>query len=122
MADLNIPNLNKRSDKYLFKKKLTLRRKSKSKLLGESFFMMFFSLLLIYLNYLIPNKISLFRNFLITSEKSFQLIIDLLFNLYSISLVIFIFISLVLSLILFSGSLYRIIKVFKRKTKKISYK
>jgi len=29
MADLNIPNLKIKSDKYIFKKKLNLRRKSK---------------------------------------------------------------------------------------------
>jgi len=38
MADLNIPNLNIKPDKYIFKKKLNLRRKSKRRLFTESFF------------------------------------------------------------------------------------
>ena len=36
MSDLNIPNINK-NDKYLFKNKLPLRRKSKRRLLIEIF-------------------------------------------------------------------------------------
>ena len=42
MADLNIPNLNKNTDKYSFKKKLFLKRKSKRKLINEAFIMLFF--------------------------------------------------------------------------------
>jgi len=56
MADLNIPNLNIKSDKYIFKKKLNLRRKSKRRLFTESFFLFILSVLLVYINYLIPNK------------------------------------------------------------------
>ena len=59
MADLNIPNLNIRSDKYIFKKKLNLRRKSKKRLVTESLFLFILSFLLVYINYLIPNKLSL---------------------------------------------------------------
>ena len=50
MVDLKLLNLNKNSNKFLFKKKLSLRRKSKSKLVKESFIMISFSILLIYLN------------------------------------------------------------------------
>ena len=42
MADLNIPKLNMNSDKYIFKKKLSLRRKSKKRLFIESAFLFFF--------------------------------------------------------------------------------
>ena len=122
MADLNIPNFNKKSDKYLFKKKLTLRRKSKKKLLSESFFMLILSFLLIYLNYLIPKKTFLFNNFITTFEKSFLVLIDLLSYLYQIMIVIFILISLTVAIILLLGSFYRLYKVLKRKTKQISYK
>ena len=62
MADLNIPNLNIKSDKYIFKKKLNLRRKSKKRLFTESFFLFFLSVLLVYINYLIPNKKLLLQN------------------------------------------------------------
>jgi len=47
MADLNIPNLNIKTDKYIFKKKLNLRRKSKRRLFTESFFLFILSVLLI---------------------------------------------------------------------------
>ena len=91
MADLNIPNLNIKSDKYIFKKKLNLRRKSKRRLFTESFFLFILSVLLVYINYLIPNKNLLFQNLPSTINKSFLLLIELFSNLYEIFLVIFIF-------------------------------
>jgi len=56
MADLKIPNLNIKPDKYIIKKKLNLRRKSKRRLFIESAFLFILSLLLVYINYLNPNK------------------------------------------------------------------
>jgi len=73
MADLNIPNLNIKSDKYIFKKKLSLRRKSKRILLTESFFLFILSVLLVYINYLIPNKNLLLQNLPSTFNKSFSI-------------------------------------------------
>ena len=122
MADLNIPNLNKKSDKYIFKKKLSLRRKSKKRLFNESAFMFFMSLFLVYINYLIPNKKLLFQNLPITLNKSFILIIDLFSYVYDIFLVIFLLTSTVVTLILLAGSLYRLFRIAKRKTRMISYK
>ena len=122
MADLKIPNLNMNSNKYIFKKKLSLRRKSKKRLFIESAFMFILSLFLIYINYLIPNKNLLFQNLPKTLNKSFILLIDLFSNLYEILLIIFIFISSIITLILLIGSFYRIFRVLKRKTKLISYK
>ena len=122
MADLKIPNLNVNSNKYIFKKKLSLRRKSKRRLFGESAFMLILSLLLVYINYLIPNKTLLLQNLPTTLNKSFFLIIELFSNLYELLLVIFIFISALLTLILLVGSLYRIYKITKRKTRVINYK
>ena len=122
MADLNIPNLNNKPDKYIFKKKLNLRRKSKKRLFTESFFLFFFSILLVYINYLIPNKNFLLRNLPLTINKSFLLIIDLFSYLYEIFLVIFIFASYFTALILVVGSFYRLFRVSKRKSKQISYK
>ena len=121
MADLKIPNVNKKSDKYIFKKKLSLRRKSKIRLFTESAFMFILSLLLVYINYLIPNKTILIQNLPVTFNKSFILIIELLSNLYEIFLVIFIFISSIITFILLTGSFYRLFKIVKRKTQ-ISYK
>jgi len=122
MADLNIPNLNIKSDKYIFKKKLNLRRKSKKRLFTESFFLFLFSILLFYLNYLIPNKNFLLQNLTTTISKSFFLMINLFSYLYEIFLVIFIFVSSFTGLILMLGSLYRLFRIFKRKSKKIIYK
>ena len=122
MADLNIPNLNMKSDKYIFKKKLSLRRKPKKRLFIESAFMFISSLSLIYINYLIPNKNLLLQNIPITLNKTFSLIIDIFSNLSEIFLVIFIFISSLVSLILFIGGFYRIVRLAKRKTRTINYR
>ena len=122
MADLNIPNFNMKSDKYIFKKKLSLRRKSKRRLFTESAFLFVLSFLLVYINYLIPNKNLLLQNLPTTFNKSFLLIIDLFLNLYEIFLVGFIFVSSFTSLILMMGSFYRLFRISKRKSKQIIYK
>ena len=122
MADLNIPNLNIKSDKYIFKKKLNLRRKSKKRLFTESFFLFVFSVLLVYINYLIPNKNLLLKNLPSTFNKSFLLLIDLFSYLYEIFLVIFIFASSFTALILMLGSFYRLFRISKRKSKQVIYK
>ena len=122
MADLNIPNLNTKSDKYIFKKKFNLRRKSKRRLFTESFFLFILSALLVYINYLIPNKNLLLQKLPSTFNKSFLLLIDLFSNLYEIFLVIFIFASLFTALILIIGSFYRLFRISKRKSKQIIYK
>ena len=122
MADLNIPNLNSKSDKYIFKKKLNLRRKSKKRLFIESFFLFILSVLLLYINFLIPNKNLLLQNLPSTINKTFLLLIDLFSYFYEILLVIFIFVSTIIALILMIGSFYRLLKVTKRKSKQILYK
>ena len=122
MADLKIPNLDMNSNKYIFKKKLSLRRKSKRRLFIESAFMFSFSLFLVYINYLIPNKNLLLQNLLTTLNRSFILFIDLYGNLSEIFLLVYVFISYVISLILLVGSLYRVIRIIKRKTRIINYK
>ena len=122
MADLKIPNINMNSNKYIFKKKLSLRRKSKRRLSIESAFLFILSLLLVYLIYLIPNKYLLLQNLPFSLNKSFVLAIDLFLNFYDIFLVFFIFVSSFISLILMIGSFYRLFRVVKRKSKKIIYK
>jgi len=122
MADLNIPNLNIKSEKYIFKKKLNLRRKSKRRLFTESFILFILSFLLVYINYLIPNKNLLLQNLPSTFNKSFLLLIELFSYLYEILLVIFIFASSFTALILMIGSFYRLFRVSRRKSKQISYK
>ena len=114
MADLNIPNLNIKPDKYIFKKKLNLRRKSKKRLFTESFFLFIFSVFLVYINFLIPNKNLLLQNLPSTFNKSFLLLIDLFAYLYEIFLVIFILVSSFAALFLMVGSFNRLFKVSKR--------
>jgi len=122
MADLNIPNLNIKSEKYIFKKKLNLRRKSKKRLFTESFLLFILSALLVYINYLIPNKNLLLQNLPTAFNKSFLLIIELFSYLYEVFLVIFMFLSSFTALILMIGSIYRLFRVAKRKSKQIIYK
>ncbi len=122
MADLNIPNFNMKSDKYIFKKKLSLRRKSKKRLFAESSFLFILSILLAYINYLIPNKNLLLQKLSTTFNESFILILDLFSNLVEIFLVIFIFVSSFTALILMIGSFYRLLRIVKRKSKRIIYK
>ena len=122
MVDLNIPNLNIKSDKYIFKKKLGLRRKSKRRLFTESAFLFILSLLLVYINYLIPNKNLLLQSLPKTFNKSYVLFIDLLSSLFEIFLVIFIFASFFTALILMVGCFYRLFRVYTRNSKKKIYK
>ena len=122
MADLNIPNLNIKSDKYIFKKKFNLRRKSKRRLFTESFFLFILSVLLVFINYLIPNKKLLLQNLPSTFNKSFLLLIELFSYLYELFLVIFIFVSSFTALVLIIGSFNRLFKLSKRKSKQIIYK
>ena len=122
MADLNIPNLNIKSDKYIFKKKLNLRRKSKRRLFTESFFLFILSVLLVYIIYLIPNKNLLLQNLPSTFKKCFLLLIELFSYLYEIFLVIFIFVTSFSVLIFMIGSFNRLFRVSKRKSKQIVYK
>ena len=110
------------SDKYLFKKKLNLKRKSKRRLFTEFAFLFSLSLLLVYVNYLIPNKILLLKNLTDNLNNSLMLMIDLVYNLFEVFLIIYFFASSILALILMVGSFYRLFRIFKRKTKQISYK
>jgi len=122
MADLKIPNLYKNSDKFLFKKKLSLRRKSKGKLIKESFVLLLLSVFLIFLFNIIPNKLSVFNNFqnniiifLTTISKSIS-------YLYEICLVLFIIVIVIFNLFLLLGVFSRVKKILKRKSRQISVK
>ena len=122
MTDLQIPSLNMNSNKYIFKKKLSLRRKSKKRLFIEAAFMFILSLFLVYIIYLIPNKNSLLQNLPNNLNKSFLLIIDLFSNIYEIFLVILIFMLALITLILLIGSFYRLFRITKKREKQVNYK
>ena len=122
MADLKIPNLNKKSDKFFFKKKLTLRRKSKRKLITESFLMFSLSIFIIYLNFLIPDKKIIFDNFFINVNSLLSRLSESFSYFYEICLAILIVLSMIFSMILLLGVFSRLIKIAKRKTRQISFK
>ena len=122
MADLKIPNLNKYSENFIFKKKLKLRRKSKRRLLKEAFAMFLVSFLIIFLIISIPNKKIIYDNFFINLQMLYELIIKAFLSLYEIGLLFFIVLSSISSIILIFGAFLRITKILRRKTKKISYK
>ena len=122
MTDLKIPKLNKYPNKLFSKKKLSLRRKSKSKLTIESIVMLIISFLILYLNYLIPNKTIIFNNLVGNFGKILTNVYDSLFYIYQIILVLFIVSSLILALILILGSIIRIIKILRRKTKNVQFR
>ena len=109
------------SNKFIFKKKLNLKRKSKRRLCIESAAMFSMSFFLVFLNYLIPNKVLLLKGIPNNINESFILIFELFLKLLDICLVIFIFVSFLVSFILLLGSFYRLLRVFRRKTKNISY-
>ena len=122
MSDLKIPNLNKNSDRFFFKKKLSLRRKSKGKLIKESFVMFSFSIFIFYINYLIPNKRIIFDNFINNIGKLITNILDSISYSYEICLAIFIVFSLIFALILMLGAFSRLMKIVKRKSRQIRFK
>ena len=121
MADLKIPNLNKNSDKFFLKKKLSLRRKSKRKLKNESILMLFFSMFWIYLVYLVPNKESIFDNFFNNFAKLLANISDSVSYFYEICLAIFIVFSLIFSFLLILGVFSRLFKIYK-KSNQVTYR
>ena len=121
MADLKIPYLKKNSDKFLFKKKLSYRSKSKRKLIKESFVMFSFSAFLIYIFYIIPNKSLIFNNFFNNVIQLKNLTLRSFTYFYEIFLVLFIIVSITFSIILIVGVISRIIKIIKKKSKQIKY-
>ncbi len=122
MSDLKIPNLNKNSDRFFFKKKLSLRRKSKNKLIKETFVMFSFSFFIFYINNLIPNKKIIFDNFLGNFGKLINNILDSISYFYEICLAIFIVFSLIFAFILMLGAFTRISKIVKRKSRQIRFR
>ena len=121
MADLKIPKLNKSSDKFFLKKKLSLRTKSKRKLTNEFFVMLSFGIFIICLISRIPNKLEIFNNFFYNSGELISNILGSISYFYEIFLAIFIVISLVFALILILGSFSRFIKILKIRSRKTTF-
>ena len=122
MTDLKIPKLNRNSNKYLFKTKLSLRRKSKRKLIIESFLMLLLSNLILLVNYAIPNKKLIFNRFFNNFNELISEMLGVFSLLLEIFLAIFIITSLIFVIALLIGAFFRIFKILKRKTKQITFK
>jgi len=121
MSELKIPILNNRSRQYLFKNKLTIKRKSNMKLFSESLFMFISALVLIFFNYLIPQKKILIYSFTNNIYQIYKNFLNFFKYFYQILLVLFIIFGLILSILLIIGALNRIYKILRRKTRKLKY-
>ena len=121
MSELKIPNLNNRSRQFLFKNKLTIKRKSKRKLFSESVLMFISSFLLIFLNYLIPQKKILFYSFIDNIYQIYMNFLNFFKYFYQILLVVFMIFTLITSTLLIIGALYRIYKILRRRTRKFKF-
>ena len=115
-----MPRLKNKSRQYLFKNKLSIRRKPKRELIRESFLMMIFGLFLLFINYFIPHKIELFNSFKKNIFDIFNNILEILFYSLEIFIVLLITSTILLSLFLIVGSINRIVKVIMHKSRKIS--
>ena len=121
MSELKVPNLNNKSRQFLFKNKLTIKRKSKKKLLSESLLMFISSFILIFLNYLIPQKKILFYSFIDNIYQIYINFLNFFKYFYQILLVVFIIFALITSIILVIGALNRIYKILRRKIRKFKF-
>ena len=111
--------LKNKSNQYLFKNKINLRRKSKGMLLKESILMLISSLILLLINYLIPKKFELINSFKKNIFEILNNLWEILINSFDILIVIFIFITSLISIVLIYGSISRLVKIFLKKTRKI---
>ena len=121
MSELKIPNLNNKSRQFLFKNKLTIKRKSKKKLISESILMLISSFILIFLNYLIPQKKILFYSFMNNINQIFINFLNFFKYFYQILLVFFIILSLITSTLLLIGAVYRIYRILRRKSRNFKF-
>ena len=113
-----MPMIKNKSRQYLFKNKLKIRRKSKRELIMESFLMMILGLLLLLINYLIPQKIELFNSFKNNVINTFNNILEILSYSLEIFIVLLICFTFLISLFLIAGSINRIVKLILPRSRK----
>ena len=107
-----------KSNQYLFKKKINIRRKSRKELVKESFFMMIFGLFLLLVNYFVPQKMELFNSFRKNIFDIYDNLFEIILKSFEIIVVILICFTLIISIVLIIGSVSRIIKIFQGKLSK----
>ena len=116
MADLKGPISNNKSKQYLFKNKVPIAKKSKTKLLREAFLLLLIASIIILINYLLPSQEALFNSFnenLINIYTYFLLLLKYLFDVLLSILILF---SRITVVILLAGSFYRIYRILRKKT------
>ena len=121
MTDLKIPNLNNKSDNYIFKKKFSLRRKSKRKLINESILLISATTFMILINSLIPDKLLFINSLSVNLSKFLEISLQLFPLLFQIILSILVLFSFIIPIVLFIAAFIRIFKVYRRKTKNINF-
>ena len=121
MSELKIPNYTNKSRQFLFKNKLTIKRKSKRKLLSESLLMFLSGFILFFLWYLIPQKKFLIYSFVDNIYKIYINLLNIFKYFYQILLVFLIFSTAIFAVIFILGALYRLFRIFRRKSKKFKF-
>ena len=114
MADLKGPIPNNKSKQYLFKNKVPIAKKSKTKLLREAFLLLLIASIIFVINYLLPSQEALFNSFnenLINIYTNFLLLLKYLFDVFLTILILF---SRITVVILLAGSFYRIYKITRK--------
>ena len=115
MSDLKIPNLNNKSKQYLFKNKLPVAKKSRSKLIKESILMIITALIIFAMGYFIPSQDLLFEAFTGNLNDIYINFLFLIKYSFQVILVLFIVLTKIVAVILLIGSLYRLLRVLKKK-------
>ena len=113
-----MPNIKRNSRQYLFKNKLYKRVKSRRELRNESFFMMIVGLLLLLINYLIPQKMELFNSFKNNLIYSFTNLLEIISYSIEILIVLLICFTVLISIFLIVGSINRIVKLMLSRSRK----
>ena len=113
-----MPNIKRKSRQFLFKNKINKRGKSRRELIKESFFMMIVGLLLLLINYLIPQKIKLFNSFKNNLIDIFNNLLEIFSYSLEILIVLIICLTLFISIFLIAGSINRIVKITLSKSRK----
>ena len=109
--------LKNKSKQYLFKNKINVRTKPKGELLKESILMMIAGIVLLIINYLIPQKWVLIKSFKNNIFGLLKNISELIIYSFEILFVVIICFSLLVSIFLLIGSVNRLIKVLFGKSR-----
>ena len=117
-----MPNIKKKSRQFLFKNKLNKRGKSKRELIKESFCMMIIGLFLLLINYFVPQKVELFNSFKNNLIGTLNNLVEILTYSLEMLIVLFICLTLLISLFLIAGSINRIFKLLLPRSRKIWFR